>query len=111
MLDSLVANKSVHYRFQFRLLVGWNDFGNRLTNHFFRIKSIEPFGSGVPAGNDSIEIFSNDRIVGVFHDCSQTLGVFLCASRLGGIAKDEDDTKNLAVVIFDWSGAVVDGSF
>ena len=73
--------------------------------------SIESFGGGIPAGNRSIEVLSNNGVIGVFDDCCQTLGVFLGASYLRGVAKNQDHAENLADLIGDWGGAIVDWSF
>ena len=88
---------------QLRLPVRWDDHRYWLTECLLRREPIEPFGGGIPTGNRSIEVFSNNGIIGMFDDCCQSLGVFLGASYLCGVAKNQDDAENLADLIFDWA--------
>jgi hypothetical protein len=111
MLDWLTTKQSLHQGFQLLLPIGWHDYRNWLTDCFLRRESIEPFGGGIPARYDSIEVLSNNGVIGVFDDGCQTLCVFLSASSLGGIAKNQHHTKNRADLVGDWGGAIVDWSF
>ena len=99
MLDALAANQSLHNAAQLRLPVRWDDHRYGLTDCLLRREPIEPFGGGIPTGNGSTEVFSNNCIIGVFDDCCQSLGVFLGASYLCGVAKNQDDAENLADLI------------
>src|SRR5690242_21871822 len=52
-------------------MIGWNQDSYRLTNHLGGRVAVQLFRSGVPAGNDAVEILADDRILGRFDECSE----------------------------------------
>src|SRR5262249_5521921 len=57
--------------------VGRNEDGHRSADHLIRTIAKEPLGTPVPAGDDPVEILTDDGVVGGMHDRSKPLTVFV----------------------------------
>src|ERR1700674_4916742 len=68
MFDALAGSQPLQDHSFFILQLGRDEDRNRLPYYFFRCVSEDALGAAVPAGDDSVQIFGNDRVVGRFHD-------------------------------------------
>src|SRR5207253_3236972 len=68
MHDSRAASNAVKDQWNIVGPVGWDDDCNRLTDHLFGSIAIYPLSALVPSGDDAIQIFTDNRVVGTVHN-------------------------------------------
>ena len=78
---------------------GRDDSGDRTANHLLGGITKYAFGTPVPAPDDACEGFTNDRIVGQFHDRREMLRQLFIALLLGEIDKHIHGANNVTIIV------------
>src|SRR5689334_25140540 len=88
--------------------IGWHETQNRLADHLLRPVAEETLGPGIPAGDDTVQGFANDRVIRPLHNCCQPQPYGFGLPPLGDVAKAPDaayvssrDVLNLRVSLQD----------
>src|SRR5262249_29618516 len=59
------------------LMIRRDEDGDRLADDLFRHVAEDPFGAFVPALDDAVEVLADDRVIGRFDDCDESMsGLF-----------------------------------
>src|SRR4029450_3306104 len=93
-----MANSSQNLLF-FILPVFGNQSQDRFADYLFWFVSKDAFGALVPIGDDSIQSFCRDRVVGGLNYRGQAHGGYLCVLALGDVEKEIDRAGDFAVNI------------
>src|SRR5262249_5043227 len=63
---------------------------DRLSYDFVVLITENPFSALVPAHNNTVEVFTDNRIIGRLNDGSQPLPALFCNLPVAGVLKDSD---------------------
>src|SRR5262249_49446061 len=93
-----------------------NDRRDMLADNLIRCMSKGSLGGGIPALDNSIKVLADDGILRGLNNRRQetsvckSFGILLFQTpALRNVVKDQHDAQQVALLVFDWSGTVVDG--
>src|SRR5580658_3123064 len=86
MVDRVAAQQTFQNSRRFVRAVGGNNHARRFANGFLSRISIDALRSGVPRGNDSLEGFTGNSVIGTSDDGSQSAEVLFGFSPASDIA-------------------------
>ena len=93
----------------FVITIRRNNDRDRFLDRLFRSITEETLGPGIPAGNDSVEVFADNRVIGGFNDRRQLPARFFAAFAIRDVA--QIGGKNRRVVDLDRGDGQFDQNF
>ena len=93
----------------FVITIRRNNDRDRFLDRFFRRVTEETFRPGIPTGNDSVEVFANNRVAGRLNDRRQLPARFFAAFAIRDVA--QIGGKNRRVVDLDRGDGQFDQNF
>ena len=99
MIDALAAPDASENDWLLVLQILRDDDGDRFADDLLRRITEQPSGAGIPADDDAIEVFADDRIVGQFDDARELPARLFTLPLLGDVEKRRDPAADIAVRI------------
>ena len=96
MLDALTAPDALENFRLFGLQIGRNENGDRLANGLFRRIAEQTLRARIPADDDAVEVFADDRVVGRLDDTGELPPRLLAAALFGDVEERRDPAAYLA---------------
>src|SRR5215510_10784856 len=83
----------------FIVALGWHQHSDWLSHDFVFLITENPFSALVPAHNNTVEVFADNRVIGRLNDGTQPLTALLCNFPVAGVLKDSDRACDETLVI------------
>ena len=99
MIDALAAPDASENDWLLILQLLWDDDGDRFADDLRRRITEQPSGTRIPADDDAVEVFADDRIVGRFDDVRELPARLFTLPLLGKVEKRRDPAADVAVRI------------
>ena len=99
MIDALAAPDASENDWLLVLQILRDDDGDRFADDLLRRITEQPSGARIPADDDAVEVFADDRIVGQFDDARELPARLFALPLLGDVEKRRDPAADVAVRI------------
>src|SRR5262245_2189142 len=90
MVETLSVTDTRENSLLFIVALGWHQHSDWLAHDFVFLITENPFSALVPAQNNTVEVFTDNRIIGRLNDGTQPLTALLCDLPVAGVLKDRD---------------------